>query len=234
MLRVFKGAEHSSSGQDVLVPEGLRAKLNKLWAWKVREGESVDADAPLFVSRLGQRLSLRQVRHGFRVWQERAGFERRVTFHMVRHTACSNLSPRPRTSGSRSASRGTGAWSRRWSTRTRATTTLPAPSRRCGVDRRCEGSTAAAGDLLAVSEVTTQLIANSERLRSLSPRGPVSFPDGPRSKRAPGTLGETMPGSEISTTPHPPPEGASALAKTDPGSLARNGPGRFRDLSEPT
>jgi site-specific recombinase XerC len=57
----------------------------------VREADSVEADAPVFVSRLGQRLSLRQVRHGFRVWQERAGFERRVTFHMLRHTACSNL-----------------------------------------------------------------------------------------------------------------------------------------------
>jgi len=31
------------------------------------------------------------VRHGFRVWQERGGFERRVTFHLLRHTACSNL-----------------------------------------------------------------------------------------------------------------------------------------------
>ncbi|MDH5672810.1 MAG: site-specific integrase [Myxococcales bacterium] len=91
VLRVFKGASRASAGQDVLVPEALRAKLNKLWAWKVREGESVDADAPLFVSRLGQRLSLRQVRHGFRVWQKRAGFERRATFHMLRHTACSNL-----------------------------------------------------------------------------------------------------------------------------------------------
>jgi len=91
LLRVFKGADRSSGGQDVLVPEGLRAKLNKLRAWKMREGESVDVGAPLFVSRLGQRLSLRQVRHGFRVWQDRAGFERRVTFHMLRHTACSNL-----------------------------------------------------------------------------------------------------------------------------------------------
>lgn len=91
VLRVFKGSDRSSRGQDVLVPEGLRAKLNKLWGWKVREGESVEVDAPVFVSRLAQRLSLRQVRHGFRVWQERAGFERRVTFHMLRHTACSNL-----------------------------------------------------------------------------------------------------------------------------------------------
>jgi len=76
VLRVFKGADRTSGGQDVLAPEGLRAKLNKLRDWKVRGRESVEADAPLFVSRLGQRLSLRQVRHGFRVWQERADFAR--------------------------------------------------------------------------------------------------------------------------------------------------------------
>lgn len=91
VLRVFKGAERSSGGQDVLVPEALRAKVNKLRVWKVRGGESVENDAPLFVSRLGQRLSLRQVRHGFRVWQERAGFERRVTFHMLRHAAVTKM-----------------------------------------------------------------------------------------------------------------------------------------------
>jgi len=39
VLRVFKGSDRSSGGQDVLVPEGLRAKLNKLRAWKVRGGE---------------------------------------------------------------------------------------------------------------------------------------------------------------------------------------------------
>ena len=43
------------------------------------------------MSRLGRRLSLRQVRHGFTVWQDRAGFERRVTFHMLRHSAVTNL-----------------------------------------------------------------------------------------------------------------------------------------------
>jgi integrase/recombinase XerC len=41
------------------------------------------------VSRLGRRLSARQLRHLFAVWQERAGFERHVGFHTLRHHACS-------------------------------------------------------------------------------------------------------------------------------------------------
>jgi hypothetical protein len=32
-----------------------------------------------------------QARHGFTVCQARAGLECRVFFHMMRHTACSNL-----------------------------------------------------------------------------------------------------------------------------------------------
>lgn len=51
-LRVFKGADRDSDvAQDLLVPEGLRVELTKLWTWKVREGESIEADAPIFVSR---------------------------------------------------------------------------------------------------------------------------------------------------------------------------------------
>lgn len=134
VLRVFKGSDRASAGQDVLVPEGLRAKLHKLWAWKVREAESVEANAPLFVSRLGQRLSLRQVRHGFRVWQERAGFERRVTFHMLRHTACSNLYAQSKDIRLTQRFARHRSLSRRWSTRTRATTTSLAPSSGCGAD----------------------------------------------------------------------------------------------------
>lgn len=97
--------------------------------------------------------------------------------------------------------------------------TSPARSTGCGADSRRETGDCrlelgrrrrakTAPELLAVLEVTTPLAPTSESLRSLSLRGPVSFPDGPQSKRAPGTIGETMLGSEISTTPHPPPEGA--------------------------
>lgn len=91
LLLVFKGAERAGGVQEVLLSESLRGKLRRFWAWKAREREPLTADAPLFVSRLGHRLSLRQVRHGFTVWQARAGFERRVTFHMLRHSAVTNL-----------------------------------------------------------------------------------------------------------------------------------------------
>ena len=33
--------------------------------------------------------STRQLRHGFAVWQRRAGFDRHVSFHVLRHSACS-------------------------------------------------------------------------------------------------------------------------------------------------
>ena len=43
------------------------------------------------MSRKGNRLSTRQVRHAFQLWQERAGFERRFSFHSVRHSAITNI-----------------------------------------------------------------------------------------------------------------------------------------------
>ena len=91
LLSVFKGAGKAGGTQEVLLSESLRGKLRRFHQWKARERECLDDEAPLFVSRLGRRLSLRQVRHGFTVWQDRAGFERRVTFHMLRHSAVTNL-----------------------------------------------------------------------------------------------------------------------------------------------
>ena len=90
-LRVFKRSADDSAVQEVVLPDLVRAKLEKLRAWKKREGESLAPDAPLFVSRLGKRLSSRQLRENFGVWQERAGFERHLSFHSLRHTACSTL-----------------------------------------------------------------------------------------------------------------------------------------------
>jgi len=90
-LRVFKRSADEPAVQEIVLPDLVRAKLEKLRAWKKREGESLAPDAPLFVSRLGKRLSSRQLRENFAVWQERAGFERHLSFHSLRHTACSTL-----------------------------------------------------------------------------------------------------------------------------------------------
>jgi integrase/recombinase XerC len=90
-LRVFKRSSDAPTQQDVIVPQGLRAKLEKFWGWKAWERESLAPNAPLFASNRGTRMSTRQLRHGFAVWQRRAGFDRHVSFHVLRHSACSAI-----------------------------------------------------------------------------------------------------------------------------------------------
>jgi len=90
-LRVFKRSSKDTEQQEVILPDSLRAKLAKFYHWKERKGEGIPADGPLFISRINKRLSSRQIRHAFTVWQTRAGFERRFSFHAIRHSARSNL-----------------------------------------------------------------------------------------------------------------------------------------------
>ncbi|MGI5865483.1 MAG: tyrosine-type recombinase/integrase, partial [Myxococcales bacterium] len=90
-LRVFKRSNDDVGMQEILLPDAVRAKLDKLYAWKRQAGEDTGGGAPLFVSRKGNRLSTRQLRHAFKRWQERAGFDRPFSFHALRHTACTNL-----------------------------------------------------------------------------------------------------------------------------------------------
>jgi site-specific recombinase XerC len=91
VLRVFKRASQAPAPQQVVVPDTVRRKLEALFAARRREGEVITATSPTFVSRLGRRLSARQVRRVFWQWQERAGFDRRLTFHSTRHSACTNV-----------------------------------------------------------------------------------------------------------------------------------------------
>lgn len=88
-LRVFKGNRDDGTCQEVLLSDSLRAKLDRFRTWKARGGEPLEPTAPLFVSLRGTRLSTRQLRHGFAVWQERAGIDRHLSFHALRHSACS-------------------------------------------------------------------------------------------------------------------------------------------------
>ncbi|WP_375743687.1 site-specific integrase [Corallococcus interemptor] len=91
LLHVFKGSRRHPRPQEVVLSDTVRAKLEKLLHLKRTQGHDVEPHAPLFLSRKGLRLSTRQVRHGFAVWQERAGLERHLNFHAVRHTACTGV-----------------------------------------------------------------------------------------------------------------------------------------------
>ena len=88
-LRVYKRSNDDPDAQVIILPDNARAKLKKFWGWKRRKSQAIIPDAPLFISRKGNRISTRQLRHSFGVWQKRAGFERKLNFHSLRHTACS-------------------------------------------------------------------------------------------------------------------------------------------------
>jgi integrase/recombinase XerC len=85
-LRVYKrmGAGADPDRQSVTLPDDTFYKLDK-WL-RVRKGSLGD---PLFTSRSvgGRRISSRTIRHAFRLWQRRAGFDRPYHFHAIRHTA---------------------------------------------------------------------------------------------------------------------------------------------------
>ena len=97
-LRVFKRASKEPASQEIVLSDGVRAKIEKLLHLRARAGKdkSLSLDAPLFVSRIGRRLSTRQLRRAFQVWQERAALERRLNFHSARHTAVSGVYRRTR------------------------------------------------------------------------------------------------------------------------------------------
>jgi site-specific recombinase XerC len=90
-LRIFKRSSKEPVDQDVFLPDSTWYKLTKFVSWKRAQGESLAPDAPLFVSRRGQRIATRTLRHMFRLWQTRAGFDRNFGLHATRHTSLSNL-----------------------------------------------------------------------------------------------------------------------------------------------
>lgn len=97
-LKVFKGSEKDDANveiQRIFLPDSLRYKLKKFRAWKKRQGESLEDDAPLFCGAKGKsrepRLGARRLRDIFADWQTKAGFDRSFSFHALRHTSLTNL-----------------------------------------------------------------------------------------------------------------------------------------------
>jgi len=96
VLRVFKRCTDSPAPQEVFLPDALVYKLGRFLNWKKTRAESTAGDAPLFVSRKGNRLSSRRAREAFRTWQQRCGLSRTLSFHSLRHSFCQNLYSRTR------------------------------------------------------------------------------------------------------------------------------------------
>lgn len=111
-LRVFanKGRRKRADGgqpgpppktQRIFPSRIVRLHLAKFLAWKKRNGESLDAKAPLVVTGprspegAGARLADRTLRRMWRLWQQRAGFDEPLfTFHELRHTFATTLRER--------------------------------------------------------------------------------------------------------------------------------------------
>jgi site-specific recombinase XerD len=84
---------------EIVIPERTRRKVVRYLAWKRKRLEPMNEGAPLFLSRgggrarsmKGSRLSVRSAQQVFAIWQQRAGFDRRANFHVLRHTYASTL-----------------------------------------------------------------------------------------------------------------------------------------------
>jgi len=94
-LRVTKGDRPG----EIVIPEKVRRRLVAFLGWRAEQGETISDDAPLFTSRgggrggaeRGSRLSVRTAEHIFTTWQARAGFDRKMNFHGLRHTFATKL-----------------------------------------------------------------------------------------------------------------------------------------------
>jgi integrase/recombinase XerC len=90
-LRVFKGSKRLGGTQEIELNERTQMKIEAYLIYRRRRGEVLAPATPLFLSRFGRRLSVRQARRLFSEWQDEAGLERHFTYHCARHTACSAL-----------------------------------------------------------------------------------------------------------------------------------------------
>ena len=90
-LQVFERSNPDREYQQVFLSTRFGIKLEKYNSWNRRRNELLEPKSPLFMSRKNNRLSKRQIRYLFGVWQERAGFDQHFGFHSMRHSACSQI-----------------------------------------------------------------------------------------------------------------------------------------------
>jgi len=85
------GITKGSRRGEVFLPAQHAPKLKRYLPWKRQNGQAMDADAPLFLSGQGRRLSPRAAQWRFAWWQQQAGFDRRYNVHALPHSMVTNV-----------------------------------------------------------------------------------------------------------------------------------------------
>ncbi|MBU1483202.1 MAG: tyrosine-type recombinase/integrase [Gammaproteobacteria bacterium] len=88
-LREFKRSNKDASQQIVVLNGKVRRKLARYRGEMARRGFLTAPEAPLFVSRQKNRIHANSMALMFERWCSRAGIDRGLTFHSLRHTAIS-------------------------------------------------------------------------------------------------------------------------------------------------
>lgn len=77
--------------REIPLNKQIRAHIKAFLGWKRRKGESIDPEAPLFVSRNHRRISTRQIQRDLTKWIREADIEGNCTPHALRHTVGTEL-----------------------------------------------------------------------------------------------------------------------------------------------
>ena len=87
----IKKGEKKDRFKTVYFPKALQEHLKDYLKVKVKKGESLLPEAPLFVSRNSARISPRQVQRDFKKWVKESGIESDLSPHSLRHTVGTRL-----------------------------------------------------------------------------------------------------------------------------------------------
>lgn len=89
--RWTKKGERKDRLKTVYFPKALQEHLKDFLKVKTRRKEPTLPGSPLFVSRIGTRLSPRQVQRDFKKWLKESGIESDLSPHALRHTVGTRL-----------------------------------------------------------------------------------------------------------------------------------------------
>lgn len=77
--------------REIPLNQAIREHLANYLKWKARRGESIELNAPLFISRKGNRLSKRAIQRDLDKWVNLAGIQEHFSPHALRHSVATEL-----------------------------------------------------------------------------------------------------------------------------------------------